>query len=390
MMHIALLVKDFAVGEKFSKDGLPTKSGAEFHAENHAKELIKRGHTVTIFTRKRHFYTKARECMDGIDLVRLHEPLRGLELLVRLLTTHKTVDAFYIIGTPKFAVWAIHFAHARNFPVTLALTGTFEVFDKEMNWRNRIFSTCTNYVATTHEICEGYIVRGHIAPERISVLAHGIDTDRYVTADIEKKRFLRKEYGISSEGCVLLFCARIVLRKGVDTLLKFWPLVHAADATARLLIVGGGEHELVRQLHEMAKETDGSALILGEVDQPEPYYQMSDVYVFPSRAEGLPTSLLEAMASGLPAITSDIGGCDDLVFNGETGYRVPTEDAAAFAEKILHLFEDEEERKRMGDASRALVERMCSYSVVIDKLAEIIQSKKPCGKDYLIAGIEER
>ena len=44
----------------------------------------------------------------------------------------------------------------------------------------------------------------------------------------------------------------------------------------------------------------------------------------------------------------------------------------------------------MGDASRALVERMCSYSVVIDKLAEIIQSKKPCGKDYLIAGIEER
>ena len=389
-MHIALLVKDFAVGEKFSKDGLPTKSGAEFHAENHAKELIKRGHTVTIFTRKRHFYTKARECMDGIDLVRLHEPLRGLELLVRLLTTHKTVDAFYIIGTPKFAVWAIHFAHARNFPVTLALTGTFEVFDKEMNWRNRIFSTCTNYVATTHEICEGYIVRGHIAPERISVLAHGIDTDRYVTAGIEKKRFLRKEYGISSEGCVLLFCARIVLRKGVDTLLKFWPMIHAADATARLLVVGGGEHELVRQLHEMAKETDGSALIWGEVDQPEIYYQMADVYVLPSRAEGLPTSLLEAMASGLPAVTSDIGGCNDLVFNGETGYRVPTEDAAAFAEKILHLFEDEEERKRMGDASRALVERMCSYSVVIDKLAEIIQSKKPCGKDYLIAGIEER
>ena len=390
MMHIALLVKDFAVGEKFSKDGLPTKSGAEFHAENHAKELIKRGHTVTIFTRKRHFYTKARECMDGIDLVRLHEPLRGLELLVRLLTTHKKIDAFYIIGMPSFAVWAIRFAHARNFPVTLALTGTFEVFDKGMNWRNRIFSTCTTYVAIAHEICEGYKTHGQIPAEKISVLAQGIDTERYAVGSVEKRKRLREAYSIPSEAHVLVFCARIVLRKGVDTLLKFWPMIHAADATARLLVVGGGEHELVRQLHEMAKETDGSALIWGEVDQPEIYYQMADVYVLPSRAEGLPTSLLEAMASGLPAVTSDIGGCNDLVFNGETGYRVPTEDAAAFAEKILHLFEDEEERKRMGDASRALVERMCSYSVVIDKLAEIIQSKKPCGKDYLIAGIEER
>lgn len=385
-MHIALLVKDFAVGEKFSKDGLPTKSGAEFHAENHAKELIKRGHTVTIFTRKRHFYTKARECMDGIDLVRLHEPFRGMELITRLLTTHKTVEAFYIIGTPKFAVWAIHFAHAKNFPVTLALTGKAEIFDKEANWRNRILSTCTNYIATTHEIREGYMVRDDIPSEKISVLAHGIDTERYAVPTVEKKRFLREEHKISFEACVLLFCARIVRDKGVDTLLKLWPMIHAEDAEARLLVVGGGKHDLMRQLHEMAEETDGSALILGEVDRPDPYYQMADVYVFPSRHEALPTSLLEAMASGLPAVTSDIGGCDDLVVNGETGYRVPTEDAAAFAEKILHLFEEEEERKRMGDASRALVKRMCSYSVVIDKLANIIQSKEPCGKDYLIDG----
>ena len=263
-MHIALLVKDFAVGEKFSKDGLPTKSGAEFHAENHAKELIKRGHTVTIFTRKRHFYTKARECMDGIDLVRLHEPLRGLELLVRLLTTHKKIDAFYIIGMPSFAVWAIRFAHARNFPVTLALTGTFEVFDKGMNWRNRIFSTCTNYVAIAHEICEGYKTHGQIPAEKISVLAQGIDTERYAVGSVEKRKRLREAYSIPSEAHVLVFCARIVLRKGVDTLLKFWPMIHAADATARLLVVGGGEHELVRQLHEMAKETDGSALIGGK------------------------------------------------------------------------------------------------------------------------------
>ena len=388
-MHIALLVKDFAVGEKFSKDGLPTKSGAEFHAENHAKELIKRGHRVTIFTRKRHFYTKSREAMDGTDLVRLHEPSRGTELLARLMTTHKTVDAFYIIGTPKFAVWAIRFAHARGFPVTLALTGKAEIFDAGKNWRSRVFSTCTNYIATTHEIRDGYIQRGGIAPEKISVLAHGIDTERYVVPTVEEKKRLREEQGISPDARVLVFCARIVRDKGVDTLLKLWPMVHAADAGARLLVVGGGKHELMRRLHEMAKETDGSARILGEVDWPLPYYQMGDVYVFPSRHEALPTSLLEAMASGLPAVVSDIGGCNDLIFDGRTGYRVPTEDAAAFAEKALQLLGDDAARRRMGEAAVALVHRMCAYSVVSDKLAAVIQSKEPYGKDFLLAGMED-
>ena len=66
-MHIGLFVKDFAVGKKFSKDGLPTKSGAEFHAENHAKQLIKRGNEVTIFAKKRYRFTKARGNRDGID-----------------------------------------------------------------------------------------------------------------------------------------------------------------------------------------------------------------------------------------------------------------------------------------------------------------------------------
>ena len=79
-MNICLLVKDFAVGKKFSKDGLPTKSGAEFHAENHARQLIALGNRVTIMAKKRYYFTAARENLDGIDLVRLHAPFRWLEI----------------------------------------------------------------------------------------------------------------------------------------------------------------------------------------------------------------------------------------------------------------------------------------------------------------------
>ena len=99
---------------------------------------------------------------------------------------------------------------------------------------------------------------------------------------------------------------------------------------------------------------------------------MADVYIFPSRHEGLPTSLLEAMASGLPAVTSDIGGCEDVISNDVNGFRVYSEDAAAFAEKISILFTDDERRKLFGQRAAKLIRDTCDFSIVMPKLAEII------------------
>ncbi|MBR1420582.1 MAG: glycosyltransferase [Selenomonadaceae bacterium] len=135
---------------------MPVKSGAEFHAENHAKQLIKLGNRVSIFAKKRLFATQARENIDGIDLVRLHGGFRWLEILVRLLTTHLNIDAFYIIGTPSFAVWAVKFAKFFKKPVTLALTINEEIFSND-NWRNRVFKSCDHFVAISHEIERGLI-----------------------------------------------------------------------------------------------------------------------------------------------------------------------------------------------------------------------------------------
>ena len=84
-MNIVLLIKDFAVGKKFDKSGMPNQNGGERHGLNHARELYD----------------------DCIDLVRLHGGVRWLEIIIRLMTTHRHTDAYYIIGRPKFAVWAV-------------------------------------------------------------------------------------------------------------------------------------------------------------------------------------------------------------------------------------------------------------------------------------------
>ncbi|MBE8954853.1 MAG: glycosyltransferase family 4 protein [Quinella sp. 2Q5] len=373
-MNICLLIKDFAVGKKFLADGRPTKSGAEIHGENHALQLIKLGHRVTLMTKKRFLHTAARENFNGIDLVRLHPPLRWLEIFLRLLTTHRDIDAFYIIGTPKFSVWAILFARLFNKPVTLALTGKAEIFSAD-NWRNRILSTCTHYVATTREIRDGFIERGGIDPKKISILPHGIDTARYPPSSEKIRRELKISHGVDPAAKVLLFCARVVRDKGVDTLQDVWRILHRRFPTARLFVVGGGLNELLDELRRLSTELDDSISVIGEVDAPQEFYRMADVYIFPSRHEGLPTSLLEAMACALPAVTSDIGGCEDVIENGVNGWRVHSEDAAAFAEKISELFTDDDRRKIFGERASKLIRRTCDFATVIPKLADIISAR---------------
>ena len=372
-MHVGLIIKDYAAGTEFNRDGLPTKSGAEFHAENHARELIRLGHRVTIFAKKRYFRTKARENMDGIDLVRLHEPSRGMELVLRLMTTHSDVDALYIIGTPPFAVWAICYAKRRGIPVTLALTIEEEVFCPNENWRNQIFASCNHYVAISHEIAKGYVSRSSISSERITVLPQGIVMGNFPLPKDEERRYLRAQWEISSNAPVLLFLARVVLRKGVDTLQDIWRIVHVCCPQARLLVVGGGTEELLGQLRQLGIETDNSVIVTGEQKCPQDYYRMADLYIFPSRKEGLPTSVIEALSSGLPAVVSDIGGCDDLIENGFNGYRVPVEDAAAYASRVIELFEDDEKRSRMSANGRNFVATHLDDAVLSDKLASIIQ-----------------
>ena len=373
-MHIGLFIKDFAVGKKFSKDGLPTKSGAEFHGENHANQLIKKGHEVTIFAKKRYFFTKAREYIGDIDLVRLHAPFRWLEIIIRLLTSHRQIDAFYIIGTPKFAVWAILMAKLFHKPVTLALTAKMEIFDKNSNWRNKILASCDHYIATSREIGIGYLQRAEVEKDKVTVLPHGLDMQKYPMPTKLEKEENRRAMGVDISSPVVIFCARIVADKGIGVLLKAWPKVHSIHPEAKLFIVGGGKQDLMDAMTEMSKENDNSAIVVGEVDAPQKYYQIGDIYLFPSRHEALPTSLIEAMSSGLAPLTCHIGGCEDVVVNGETGYMLPVDDADAFAEKVIFLMDNPEICHRIQLNANKLMREYCDYSNVIGKLKNIILS----------------
>lgn len=376
-MNIVLLIKDFAIGKKFDKSGMPNQSGGERHGLNHAKELIRLGHHVTIMTKKKYWFTKVRETYDsGIDLIRLHGSIRWFEVFLRLLTTHRKTDAFYIIGRPKFAVWAILFAKLTGKPVTLALTGKAEIFGNNKSFREKLFASCDNYIATTHEIKESFIKDAHIDQKKISVIPHGIDTKMYPFISYEDRCIAKQQADLDSVIPNLLFCARVAPNKGILIALEVWKQIYKHYPDSKFYIVGGGDNTLLDEARRVSEHCNNSIIVVGEVDDVTPYHRLSDVYIFPSEHEGLPTSLLEAMSSGLATVCSDIGGNNDLIFDDVTGYRVPVKDVNAYVEKISKLFDDINLREKMGRCSSKYVEEHCSYDVVSKEMEITVTNQR--------------
>ena len=376
-MNIVLLIKDFAIGKKFDKSGMPNQSGGERHGLNHAKELIRLGHHVTIMTKKKYWFTKVRETYDsGIDLIRLHGSIRWFEVFLRLLTTHRKTDAFYIIGRPKFAVWAILFAKLTGKPVTLALTGKAEIFGNNKSFREKLFASCDNYIATTHEIKESFIKDAHIDQKKISVIPHGIDTKMYPFISYEDRCIAKQQAGLDSVIPNLLFCARVAPNKGILIALEVWKQIYKHYPDSKFYIVGGGDNTLLDEARRVSEQCNNSIIVVGEVDDVTPYHRLSDVYIFPSEHEGLPTSLLESMSSGLATVCSDIGGNNDLIFDDVTGYRVPVKDVDAYINKISYLFDNPSIRIEMGKCASSYVEMHASYDVVSKEMEITVTNQR--------------
>jgi glycosyltransferase involved in cell wall biosynthesis len=190
----------------------------------------------------------------------------------------------------------------------------------------------------------------------IQVIPNAIDLTRFTPLLSWEKE--------EDEIVTLLFVGRLIKFKNVETLLETAALVKEQTTTPfRLEIVGDGVER--PNLEEQAVDLGlGSTVkFRGWVDRDAiaPHYQTADVFVTATIWEGMPNTVLEAMACGLPIVASEVQGCEDLVQHGKNGYLVPVKDAAAMAEAVLQLIDNEFERRRMGRQSRTIVERTFAW-----------------------------
>jgi glycosyltransferase involved in cell wall biosynthesis len=190
-----------------------------------------------------------------------------------------------------------------------------------------------------------------LPPHKTVVIPNGVDVPRFAQAHpVDWTQF-----GLPSSAQVLIAIGRLEPQKGMDDLLTAMMLVAPRAEPCHLVIVGDGPDRA--ELERRAKEPQiaGRVRFLGRRDDVPNLLRAAMGLISPSRWEGMPNVVLEAMASAKPVIATRVEGSQELVQPGRTGWLVPPRDPQALAEAILDLVSDPARAARLGQDSQAIV-----------------------------------
>ena len=215
------------------------------------------------------------------------------------------------------------------------------------------------FVATTGEIEEG-LVRDGFEVSKIERIPNFIDPHLFTPASPGMRRRIKAELGVGTAPLVT-FSGRFIPRKGINYLLEAWREVIDECSEAKLLLLGDGP--LLGEMEHMASTLGiaDSVIFQGHVRQVADFLRGTDVFVLPSLQEGMPNSLLEAMACGLPVVSTRIGGGVDIISSGDNGILVKPGDPKDLALGIVNILKDKEYATSL--AARGLQTVRESYSL---------------------------
>lgn len=224
-------------------------------------------------------------------------------------------------------------------------------------------------IAVSRELCDqlrGY--RTHFVP-------NVVDVDRF-RPDPARRAQVRVALGISDTDLVALMVGNVNWQKGVDLGLRACAEVAAEAPGLRAVVVGDGSvlDTLVRWARTEAPHLAVSFVGAQPHEALPPYYAAADVFLFPSRRqEGLPTAVLEAMATGLPVVGTCSGGTPTAVRDGETGLLTAIGDYRGFVAALRALVRDPVRRRTLGAAGRKVAEETFDVRTVVARLVEVME-----------------
>lgn len=173
----------------------------------------------------------------------------------------------------------------------------------------------------------------------------GIDTAYYHDTAINRAAF-RARLGIPENAFVIISVGELNENKNHRVIIEAVSQLNAPEAYYLICGEGSAHEQLQRLIQE--RQLEGKVILTGNVNNVNEYLKAADVFVFPSKREGLGLAALEAMASGLPLLCSNRNGINDYAQNGETGYMYEPDDVDGFSEGITKLMENESLRRKFG------------------------------------------
>ena len=349
-MKVALICKKYSLQE----------GGLERYTYFLSRELIRAGHEVHIFANT--WQKEPCVIIHRVPMVRLSSPAKNLSFAFfanRALSEMK----FDIIHSMERIFYQDIFRVSDGInPVQMQQKYPHPVvrFIKKIGPRRLALSYLEHkifmdkgckVVMTNSELVKKNIIEHYgVRPENIVVIYNGVDTLRFNPRVKEKyRKTLRERYSINKEELVLLFVSNNFKLKRLQLVLE--ALFLLKNNKIRLFVIGTDNHTTYQRWAVNSGLAD-QVLFLGPKRNIEKYYAASDIFVLPTLYDAFANVCLEAMACGLPIITSDSNGAADLIRDNENGYILKTQKADELAARIKAL-EDESDRVRMGAVAAA-------------------------------------
>lgn len=372
----------------------PFVGGAESHSKILSRELVNNGHRVTVVTRRIHSSYQRFEIIDGAKVCRVPpsgKPRIGKYLMilpaaVTLIKLRSEYDMIYVCGLRILGIVGVLIAKLLNKKSVLRsesigeLDGEFIQTDFVQKhkflsqslsgfiWtRNAILKKTDQFISISSAIAQEYHKVG-ISDKQITIIPNGIDTERFKPPANGEVIHLRSKLNLPSKWLVS-YTGKLNRGKGLTVLLNAWVNLIKRTEDIHLVLVGSGSGQFLsieQQLKNFVKthKLEQHVTFTGYTESVDEYLKASDCFILPSRSEGFPISLIEAMACSLPCVSTNIGGITDIVTNGEDGVQIEPDNARALECAILNLFSNKEQGEKMGANARMKVEKQFSIQTV--------------------------
>jgi len=243
-----------------------------------------------------------------------------------------------------------------------------------------------NLVITNNQVMANKMTHLGISSKRIVNIPNGVDLSRFhPVSSPGEKAAIRQKLGLGVGEEIILFVGYIAPRKGVDLLVKAWSEIARMRPKAHLVLVGPypqkTQEELVgrnatsffAKIERTIQESPAPERVsfIGEVDDVESYMRAADVFVFPTRQEGSPNALMEAMATGLPCVITPFNGFSNEL--GESGreFLLALFNPESIAENVNHILSNQVQGQNLGQAARRFTESYCDVERSLDRYADI-------------------
>ncbi|MBN2374457.1 glycosyltransferase family 4 protein [bacterium] len=367
----------------------PVLGGTEIQAYRLACKLSKKGIKVSVITRRHAGLPVSKPCSDMLMIYRL--PIFGkkrkasivfLGQVFFFLVGHRSeYDIIHCHLATSTALGCLMASLATRKPLLIKLGGSGRTGDIQTSLASvagRLKLTLLkkgncHFVAPSMNVANDMAENG-FCPEMIRIIPNGVDTGHFCPISKEEKDARKHELGL--DGLKLaLYIGRLEQGKEILLLIDAWSNLSDKARDWRLWIIGSGslENEVRSMIREKGMEERISLLPYVPPEEVRVYLQTGDIFINPSRAEGLSNSILEAMSCSLTVIASRIGGNKELIKEGFNGLLFDAGDACDLTLKIESAIQDDNGQRRWGMNARGHVVDDFDMSYVAKRYIDLYQ-----------------